>query len=659
MGREVDHQVAALAYLHALAQRVGHVLPDAALPAQVAAQAQALQRTLEAAHGRELDQAARVRCVEGGAAGAARRVVRVAGAQAPAQGRLAAEFQVDAAHLRALDAAIGLLVRGAVDEFARVLRQIVLAGLEQRGRTLQPVLQPGALETQLEGLAGDGVQDAALLVAVVLGCEDFRVAQVGRVPGIDVPQQAGVGRDFVAVAVVAQAAEIVLARGPAAQAGAGHGRPAIGQRETPHGIAAALAHAAVVAAVGDVGPARLGQAAVAPVEEVVRGGRRAQRCVAADVDVVAHMVPAHGNLVLAPEQRDRAAGREVQAVARAVAPVFDEGVGHAQAGAGVRRAAPVDVAHVVVAVVAAVGGAQQPAVVQPVRQVQRGRGVLRAEMRPARVVGHRAVEGRAAAVRMEQRKAGAHAGTGVLLVFEAGDEPGGGRQGRADHGVQALPALAEVADVAVAVRLHGHDAAMHAAFAVQRQGQIGLGAAQVPAAQRQRCMAPRRLARLLAHEVHRAARVARALEQARGAAHDFHAVVEGGVHVGGAEVPQAVDGRGQPVELEVADAEAARGKLVAVAVAAAHRQAGRGGLQRLRDRELACIVHELARDHADRLRCLARRQLQARGRSRGTAGIAGRAFGGARIGGGAHGDGAQFGVAFPGSGPVLVGGPDC
>src|SRR5256885_12811854 len=31
------------------------------------------------------------------------------------------------------------------------------------------VLQPGALEAQLEGLAGDGVQDAALLVAVVLG----------------------------------------------------------------------------------------------------------------------------------------------------------------------------------------------------------------------------------------------------------------------------------------------------------------------------------------------------------------------------------------------------------------------------------------------------------------------------------------------------------
>src|SRR5256885_14856820 len=89
------------------------------------------------------------------------------------------------------------------------------------------VLQPGALEAQLEGLAGDGVQDAALLVAVVLGREDFRVAQVGRVPGIDVPQQAGVGRDFVAVAVVAQAAEVILARGPAAQAGAGHGRPGI------------------------------------------------------------------------------------------------------------------------------------------------------------------------------------------------------------------------------------------------------------------------------------------------------------------------------------------------------------------------------------------------------------------------------------------------
>ncbi len=280
-------------------------------------------------------------------------------------------------------------------------------------------------------------------------------------------------------------------------------------------------------------------------------------------------------------------------------------------------------------------------------------------MRPARVVGHRAVEVRAAAVRIEQRKAGAHAGAGVLLVFEAGHEPRGGRQGRADHGVQALPALAEVTDVAIAVRLHGHDAAMHAAFAVQRQGQIGLGAAKVPAAQRQRGMAARRLARLLAHEVHRGRRIARAIEQARGAAHDLHAVVEGRVHVGGAEVPQAVDGRGQAVELEVADAKAARGKLVAVAVAAADRQAGGGGLQRLRDRELACIVHELARDHADRLRSFARRQLQARGRSRGAAGVARRAFGGARIGGGTHGDGAQFGIAFPGRGPVLVGGPDC
>src|SRR5258708_27383964 len=32
----------------------------------------------------------------------------------------------------------------------------------------------------------------------------------------------------------------------------------------------------------------------------------------------------------------------------------------------------------------------------------------------------------------------------------------------------ALPALAKVADVAIAVRLHGHDTAMDAAFAVQR-----------------------------------------------------------------------------------------------------------------------------------------------------------------------------------------------
>src|SRR5258708_26513445 len=82
----------------------------------------------------------------------------------------------------------------------------------------------------------------------------------------------------------------------------------------------------------------------------------------------------------------------------------------------------------------------------------------------------------------------------------------------------ALPALAKVADVAIAVRLHGHDTAMDAAFAVQRQGQIGLGAAKGPAAQRQRGMAARRLARLLSHQVHRGRPIAPAIEHAPGAA---------------------------------------------------------------------------------------------------------------------------------------------
>ncbi len=198
------------------------------------------------------------------------------------------------------------------------------------------------------------------------------------------------------------------------------------------------------------------------------------------------------------------------------------------------------------------------------------------------------------------------------------------------------------------VALFGHacDACADAAVLRQRHGQVHRAAMVVPRAHAGRGRAREHLAvGVLAHHVDGGRRIARAREQARGAAHHFDAVIDGGI---GARVTveRQADGGGHAVVLQVVHVEAARVEVRAVAVRADDMDAG-DAAHGVVEREQALVLDLLAREHADGLRRVAQRQAQARGRRRGRRGVGARAFGG----------GAGLGRGRDQHGPECLGGP--
>lgn len=134
----------------------------------------------------------------------------------------------------------------------------------------------------------------------------------------------------------------------------------------------------------------------------------------------------------------------------------------------------------------------------------------------------------------------------------------------------------------------------------------------------------------LAHEVDDARRVARAIHEARRALEDFHAVVDGSVG-DAVVVAHVAAGRGQAghaIELEVLDLEAPGIEAVALGVVAVDRDAGRLP-ERVRDAGQALVVHLLAGDDGDGLRCFPLRERQPGGGAGAAGGVAARALGGA------------------------------
>lgn len=122
---------------------------------------------------------------------------------------------------------------------------------------------------------------------------------------------------------------------------------------------------------------------------------------------------------------------------------------------------------------------------------------------------------------------------------------------------------------------------------------------------------------MLADQVHRSGRVAGAAEQAGGAAHHFHAVVQRQIQAGVTVAPVLHHLRRQAVELVGIDVEPTRVELGALAVGLGAGHAGGVG-QHVDDVVELLIFDALVADDADRLRDLARCQVEA-GTGRGAA----------------------------------------
>nr|WP_263635101.1 hypothetical protein [Janthinobacterium lividum] len=175
----------------------------------------------------------------------------------------------------------------------------------------------------------------------------------------------------------------------------------------------------------------------------------------------------------------------------------------------------------------------------------------------------------------------------------------------------------------------------HAAFRVQRRGQVGLEALVIPAAHDQAGAGLEGFRGPLAYHVDGGRRVAFAAHQAGGAAHDLDAVVQNRV------LQWRIAATRHAVDLNIVDAKAARIKGRALRVVLAHLDARRLR-QRLVQAHGAQVVEQLARDDADRLRRLAQGQVHARGAARFACRVRLRAFrGGHRLAqhrDGRHGD---------------------
>jgi len=122
---------------------------------------------------------------------------------------------------------------------------------------------------------------------------------------------------------------------------------------------------------------------------------------------------------------------------------------------------------------------------------------------------------------------------------------------------------------------------------------------------------------VLADQVHRRGRVAGPAQQAGGAAHHFHAVIQGQVQAGIAVAPVLHHLRGQAIELVAVDVEAAGVELGAFGIGLGAADAGGVG-QHVEDVVQVLIFDALVADDAHRLRDLARRQVEA-GAGRGLA----------------------------------------
>ncbi|MNM30635.1 hypothetical protein D3C81_411980 [compost metagenome] len=242
---------------------------------------------------------------------------------------------------------------------------------------------------------------------------------------------------------------------------------------------------------------------------------------------------AQHQFMLAAEGLERAADIRVErGLLRLAVPV-----GQPQLHAAARQAVRVAVAGkalqgIVPVAAAAHGHLGDPVVVEIM--VERGEqhalfAVIRA---PRGRAVHRAGEARLRAVGIEHGEVAPRALEFFLLVVDAGAEHRRWCQVRFDDGVQHVLFLLVAVDEGALVFMRGDDARAHPAIGREWRRDVAFDAVAVPRAGLRACRGGKRAARTLAHQVDGCRRAARAADQARRAADDFNAVVDG--HVEGA-----------------------------------------------------------------------------------------------------------------------------
>ena len=417
---------------------------------------------------------------------------------------------------------------------------------------------------------------------------------------VEVIHDAGVRREFARHRV----AGIVLVP---AHASAQHQRQRIGQAQARARIHAAL----------------LGDAGRAPLRVVDDGARHAARIPVVRVKHGRGRAPAvRGPAAIAVFRRTAVAGADGQLVLAAEQAVAAAGVrvvaGVGQFGAVALRieaqgvAAAVDAGKRGVDLGRLARGGQLglPAVAETVFQFGED-GLVR--LAPFIEIG--AQVGRAGQVQESaigrRDHARRHAIVVRLAVVGAHGQRGVGTQVRFDDAVQLVIAAMQHVDKILLVLQRDDDAPAQGLRCVERVGRVRFQPVVAPAAHAGRERGLRRGRRALAHQVDGRAGRAAARRQARGAAHHFDAVVDGQVVVVAIESAVRTEAGGQAVEQDVIDGEAARAEAARVAreVALLHDQS-RDRLHGVVQRRDAQVVDLLARQHADRLRRFAQRQVQ-------------------------------------------------
>ncbi|MNM92651.1 hypothetical protein D3C81_1049900 [compost metagenome] len=187
----------------------GEVVVDAALPGDVATDAQLLKRALEAVGGGQLEQVLGGIGVEAlvdvaGVGGVFERVdagIGVAGTDLPVAGQRTLQLHVDtlAAYLARGDVAVGRVA--AAGQVGLRNATVFLVDTEQRQAGIEGAIEVLALDADFIVLALDRLERAAGSVLVLLRVEDVAVADIHRVMIVQVVDQArvasDVARDFV------------------------------------------------------------------------------------------------------------------------------------------------------------------------------------------------------------------------------------------------------------------------------------------------------------------------------------------------------------------------------------------------------------------------------------------------------------------------------
>ena len=571
----------------------------------------------------------------------ARGGVGVAGRDLPAGAQLAADLGVKAAagHLALRQKAAIARPFLVIARIARIRHRRARAHhVEKAECGIEPAIGQFALETGLIALALDRVQRIARRrprLGQRLRLENRGIAQIRRPLVVQVIDHPAIRRELGRLGKAAARCQFPLARRiqrliDLVEAVLGIARAhdhmqAVRRMQAQHAIAARLVLAPGVVAARDLaGRRRAPGAGVVDIDGLHARGIGG----IAHVPEALHLLPVHAqqDLVRAPAQVEAAgqAGVQhglpvlVQVVAAAV-PV------HAQAGCGVQRAVAEHRGAVIAGLAAGQVELALPARGKTVFQRAEQLAVVLAARGPGLGEAGVARQADIAAVAVARHVAAAIAARADLAAAHAHGQQGVWRQVRLDHAVEL--GSARVLDVHELVRVlvGQHGPAAHPAIEGQRPRGIHHGLVVVPAADGLLHHEARLGQRLLAHDVDDAARIAHAAQQARGAAHHLHAVVEVHALVDAVGVLGDVQRRAA-VDLHAVDLEAARIEIGGVEIDLAGGDAGRGG-QRVADVGHAAVVELLARDHRHRLRDLAERLVRLGGDAGHAAGVRARALG--------------------------------